>query len=110
MIIADRLATNGVEYEYEHPFTGHDGSVRYPDFTIEDAATGELYLWEHLGMLGDPHYAEAWERKREWYATSGVLPLVQGGGPKGTLVTTEDDERGGIDSAAIDELIRGLGN
>ncbi len=80
------------------------------DFTIEDAATGELYLWEHLGMLGDPHYAEAWERKREWYATSGVLPLVQGGGPNGALVTTEDDERGGIDSAAIDELIRGLGN
>ncbi len=109
VVVADRLAANRVEYEYERPFTGHDGSVRYPDFTIEDAATGELYLWEHLGLLGDPHYASAWERKREWYAASGILLLGEGGGPNGTLVTTRDDERGGIDSAAIDELVRQLG-
>lgn len=108
VVIADRLHHNRVEYDYERPFPGHDGSVRYPDFTIEDAATGDLYLWEHLGMLGDPHYARAWERKRQWYADSGVLPLMAGGGPNGTLITTQDDERGGIDSAAIDELVRQL--
>ena len=26
-------------------FRGHDGSLRLPDFTIEDAATGETYIW-----------------------------------------------------------------
>src|SRR5690606_5721487 len=47
VIIADALAGAGVDFEYELPFSGHDGTIRLPDFTIEDAATGDLFIWEH---------------------------------------------------------------
>ena len=103
VIIADALSAAGVEFAYEKEFPGHDGSIRLPDFTIEDAATGETYIWEHLGMLSNPQYARAWERKQAWYAASGV---ERGGGDVATLIVTTDDERGGIDSAEVQKQIR----
>ena len=103
VIIADALSAAGVEFAYEREFRGHDGSLRLPDFTIEDAATGETYIWEHLGMLSNPQYARAWERKEAWYAASGV---EEDGGDIATLIVTKDDERGGIDSAEVQAKVR----
>ena len=103
MIIANTLSASGVEFAYEKEFRGHDGSLRLPDFTIDDAATGETYIWEHLGMLSNPQYARAWARKRAWYAASGV---EGGGGKVATLIVTTDDERGGIDSAEVQAKVR----
>ena len=98
LIVADALSAAGIEFAYEKEFRGYDGSPRFPDFTIEDAATGDTYLWEHLGMLANPQYARAWERKRAWYRASGV---EEGGGEVATLIVTKDDEHGGIDSAEV---------
>jgi hypothetical protein len=70
---------------------------------MEDPASGETIIWEHLGMLSVPSYAESWKRKLAWYAEQGVLP---GGGPNGTLVTSEDAPGGALDSRALDEQIR----
>jgi hypothetical protein len=103
VIIADALSAAGVEFAYEKEFLGHDGSLRLPDFTIVDAATGESYIWEHLGMLSNPQYAQAWERKQAWYAASGV---EGGGGDTATLIVTTDDERGGIDSAEVQAKVQ----
>ena len=103
VIIADALSAADVEFAYERTFRGHDGSLRLPDFTIEDAATGETYIWEHLGMLSNPQYAHAWERKQAWYAASGV---EEGGGDVATLIITKDDERGGIDSAQVQAKVQ----
>jgi hypothetical protein len=107
VVIADLLSMHGIDFAYEQPFLGSDNTHRLPDFTIEDSATGELYLWEHLGMLAVSSYASAWERKKTWYAGQGVLPIESGGGRAGSLIVTADDERGGIDSQAIDALIGG---
>ncbi|MGW5752233.1 hypothetical protein [Nocardia rhamnosiphila] len=41
--------------------------MRSPDFTIE-TVLGDLVIWEHLGMLDDPHYAQKWASKKSWYA------------------------------------------
>jgi hypothetical protein len=106
VVIADLLSMHGIDFAYEQPFVGIDNTHRLPDFTIEDAATGELHLWEHLGMLAVPSYARAWDRKKDWYAAQGVLPVESGGGRNGSLIVTTDDERGGIDSQAIEALIR----
>lgn len=105
VIIADALTAAGIEFAYERPFTGYDGTIRLPDFVIEDAATGETYLWEHLGMLANPQYARAWERKKDWYAASGV---EEGGGEVATLIVTTDDDRGGIDSAEVRAKVAAL--
>ncbi len=98
VIVADALTAAGVEFDYEKQFMGRDDTIRIPDFTIEDAATGEIYIWEHLGMLTDPGYADAWQRKKQWYADNGV---EEGGGEFAKLIVTQDDERGGIDSSEV---------
>ena len=60
-------------------------------------------------MLGDAGYRSRWEAKLALYARAGILPHEQGGGPKGTLVITRDDERGGISSQHIERIIHDVG-
>ncbi len=112
-LIAELLHARGIEYTYERRLTASDGSIRYPDFTIDDEETGLTIYWEHLGLLHDTVYAERWQRKLQWYATQGILPADdqhRHGGANGLLVWTRDDEHGGIDnrliSAMIDQLFR----
>lgn len=76
-------------WAYEQPLRGPDGAIRYPDFTIQ-TYDGRTVYWEHLGMLDDPTYAAAWERKRTWYSDQGILPADAGGGPNGLLMWTSD--------------------
>ena len=106
VIIANLLHDLGISYTYEQAFTGKDGSVRYPDFTIEDAETGRRVYLEHLGMLSEPVYQRRWLAKLEWYRSQGVMPEDEGEGDEGILVTTT--EVNGIDSAAIENKLRAL--
>ena len=104
VIIADHLANSGLEYSYERELT-LDGVTRYPDFTIEDAESGEIFYWEHCGMLHVPSYKQRWEEKLAWYKTHNILPYEDGGGSKGTLIITRDESNGSIDSAHIKQII-----
>lgn len=112
VIIADKLFARGIDYAYESPLTFADGIERFPDFTVVDDMTGRRFYWEHLGMLDKPGYAERWARKLVAYRASGVLPVEEGHGPQGTLITTRDDPGGALDSTkiakVIDEVIRGV--
>ena len=107
VIIANLLHANRVNYQYEAPLEV-DSLIKYPDFTIEDDDTGEMYYWEHLGMLSDYNYRQRWNKKLMWYREQGILPIDEGNGSRGTLITTEDSEDGGIDSEAVSQLINNL--
>ena len=107
VIIANLLHAKGVEYRYEEPLE-IDGVTKYPDFTIEDDNTGETYYWEHLGLLSDEGYRQRWSEKVDWLKAHDIFPIAEGGGPKGTLVTTQDSSDGGIDSAAFARLVEDL--
>ena len=49
------------------------GSVRYPDFTIDDAETGQrLYLMNTSACLMSQATDERWDKKRAWYHEHGV--------------------------------------
>ena len=106
MIIADLLFSKQIDFQYERALVATDGSWRSPDFTIDDDTTGRTIYWEHLGMLQRPSYRRKWATKLAWYRSHGVLPFKEGGGPDGTLVTTEDGEDGSISSADIEALRR----
>ena len=54
-------------------------------------------------MLSNPDYAAAWERKKAWYNANGV---AEDGTGDVTLIVTTDDQRGGIDSAVVADIIR----
>jgi len=70
--------------------------------------------WHDSGCAGTvcrrpkPHeaaYRRRWEEELVWYRGQGVLPIEEGGGPKGTLIVTGDQPDGGIDSQSIAALI-----
>lgn len=104
VIVYDRFVANGLEPIYEKELK-IGGETRYPDFTIDDEESGITYYWEHCGMLHVPEYRKRWEAKLKLYRSNGLLPHEEGGGSVGTLIVTRDDEKGGISSQKIDELI-----
>ena len=103
-IIADKLHAAGVDYMYEHPLK-LNGYERFPDFTIVDDDSGEVWYWEHNGMLSDKEYAARWERKLKAYKENGILPLEDGGGENGPLIVTEEREGHGLDADEIKKYI-----
>ncbi|HEY5870036.1 MAG TPA: ATP-dependent RecD-like DNA helicase [Candidatus Tectomicrobia bacterium] len=76
LAIANYLHGRGLPYYYIRPFTAVDGGrTLYPDFTfIKDS--GDLILWEHLGMLDQAGYRSGWDWKRAWYQRHGFIEGV----------------------------------
>jgi hypothetical protein len=93
-IIANILFHMELDYRYEYPIEGALRSgIRRPDFVFLDE-NGHPILWEHLGMLSDPAYAQRWQVKLQWYEENG---FSEGD----NLFVTQDDEQGGMDSREI---------
>ena len=103
LLIAEALDKFDVAFKYEDSLKFGD-SVRYPDFTID--VFGRTVYWEHLGMLRVKRYREAWNRKLEWYKRNGILPAGDGNDAEQVLVTTRDDDKGGLDMGQIEKLIK----
>ncbi|MBN1460255.1 MAG: AAA family ATPase [Armatimonadetes bacterium] len=97
VIVADVLDALGISYNYEQPlYSRRDPrDFRLPDFTI--SYEGDVYYWEHLGMLNAPSYREAWDRKKKWYEENGYVDR---------LITSEDGPDGSIDAAMIQQIAR----
>lgn len=66
-------------------------------------------------MLTVPAYRKGWERKRCWYEERMGIPIVGPSAASGRedaepnpplVITSRDDERGGIDQAEIEGLAR----
>ena len=93
VIIANLLHERGIPFRYELPLSAPDGTLRLPDFTI--AVRGRTYYWEHLGLLDQSQYADAWKQKKAWY--DKWFP--------GQLLTTEE---GAHLSKSASELIAGI--
>ena len=73
--IATALYERGIPYHYEeyHYF----GNTRLgPDFTIRHPETGELYIWEHFGIIDKENYQEEFLFKIPLYLKAGYYPGV----------------------------------
>jgi hypothetical protein len=104
-----------IDWKYEEPLFHPDDprDYRLPDFTIGFA--GDIYYWEHLGMLSLPAYREGWERKRRWYEERMGIPVVGPGAVPGRevepgvsplVITSRDGDDGSIDQQRIEALAR----
>lgn len=110
LLIYQRLIDNNLNPLYEKKLTIKEVE-KLPDFTIENEESGEVYYWEHCGMLFDNEYKQRWEEKYQWYKENDIL---EGGGSNGTLIVTEDKAfemedgsvRGAISVKEIDEIIK----
>ena len=112
LLIYQRLIDKKLTPLYEKKLTIKEVE-KLPDFTIENDDTGEVYYWEHCGMMYDKEYKQRWEEKYQWYRENKILPFEEGGGKNGTLIITEDKAfqvedgsiRGAISVKEIDEII-----
>lgn len=97
VVVADILDGLEISYQYEQPlFSRSDPKdFRLPDFTA--SFEGDVFYWEHLGMLSVPSYREAWERKRGWYEDNCYADR---------LITSEDGPDGSIDATRIESIAR----
>ena len=105
LAIAEKLIAMGVPYVYEQPLAIGD-RTRWPDFTIEDDASGITYYWEHLGLLSDPAYAKRWAAKRAAYLADGVKPIGENDGCQRILIETRETEGSGLDMLEIERLAK----
>ena len=76
-LIADRLFAAGIPYRYEQLLQFEHGfeTIRYyPDFTILNKRTHEVFYWEHLGLLGNSDYCRDNLKKLDDYMSFGIIP------------------------------------
>lgn len=90
VIIANLLHEREINFWYEKPLLAPDGTLYLPDFTIQHR--GELYFWEHLGLLSKPEYREHWDEKKAWYDMHF---------PNRLIVTTESAD---LSKSAVHEI------
>ena len=103
VIIADRLFSAGIPYHYEQRLDledEHFNTIKYyPDFTILNKRTREIYYWEHLGNLGDPDYCFKNLTKLEHYSDNGILLGKN-------LILTFESQNKPLYTANVDRLIK----
>lgn len=117
LLIYQRLIDNKLDPIYEKKLVIKEVE-KLPDFTIENEDTGEVYYWEHCGMLYDDEYTRRWKEKYQWYIENDILPFENGGGKNGILIVTEDKPfeladgsvRGALSVKDIDELLEKIFN
>lgn len=91
------LHLNKIPYRYECVLT--IGNTRfYPDFTIRHPETGELFYWEHFGLMDDPTYYKNVFSKLNTYASIGIIPNIN-------LITTYETAKHPLSSDVVEKLI-----
>lgn len=97
VLISMALYTNKIPYRYECELT-LGNVVIYPDFTIRHPRTGEVFYWEHFGMMDVPQYAKSAADKIMLYTQNQIYPDEK-------LITTYETKEQPIDTGKIQKLI-----
>lgn len=74
-IIDMLLYINKIPFRYECALP-LNGTIFYPDFTIKHPLTGDLFYWEHFGMMDDPEYSNNALKKLHRYINNGIIPNI----------------------------------
>lgn len=98
MLIDMALYTNKIPFRYECELQLGD-SIIYPDFTIRHPKTGEMYYWEHFGMMDDMFYIKNACAKVQLYATHGITPGIH-------LIMTFETQKNPLSMDKINGLIK----
>lgn len=74
-IIDKTLSVCGIPFRYEEKVI-LGGIALYPDFTIRHPRTGQVYYWEHMGMMDHSEYVDHACQKIKIYCENGIIPTV----------------------------------
>lgn len=95
-LIAETLYRYGIPFHYDEEIMLGESQFA-PDFTFEDA-DGQLFFWEHMGMMERENYATRNFRKLANYRANGILP-------GGRLLLSFDGD-GTINMGTVDAIIK----
>jgi len=97
-VLIDRtLYINKIPFRYECELQLGD-TIIYPDFTIRHPRTGEVYYWEHFGMMDDMFYIKNACTKIQLYAAHGITPGIY-------LIMTFETQKNPLSLDKIDGII-----
>lgn len=71
----------------------------YPDFTICHPITGEIFYWEHFGLMDDVSYSQKAFSKLQLYTSNGIIPSVN-------LITTYETKINPLSEKMVEEIIK----
>lgn len=91
------LNKNNIPFRYEEKLTLF-GVTMYPDFTIRHPANGDLYYWEHFGMMDDEEYLNHACQKIGTYCMGGIIPSVN-------LITTYETKKYPLSLEKVEQVI-----
>lgn len=95
--IYNRLCNEKLSFLYEMPWK-FNGYMVEPDFTVLSRKTGQLIIWEHLGLLSSPDYVQRTQWKLRLYQNAGFIL-------GDNLILSTDTEENGIDTSEIRRII-----
>lgn len=95
--IVSRLYEKRIPFRYECALELGD-QVIFPDFTMKHPVTGEVYYWEHLGMMEEPKYQRRFLYKMQLYTENNIFPGIN------LILTSETLERP-LDFGEVDRLL-----
>ena len=91
------LYKNQIPFRYEAALSVGD-SIFYPDFTIRHPHTGEIYYWEHFGMMDIPDYSKKAFSKLQRYSCFGIISGIQ-------LITTYETKDAPLSPELVENLV-----
>lgn len=74
-MIVKLLKQYNIPYRYECELVLNDITL-YPDFMIRHPKSGELFLWEHFGLLDNLSYLKNMHTKMQTYTSNDFLPGI----------------------------------
>ena len=96
-MIASYLYTKKIPFRYECALRCGE-TVFYPDFTIRHPKTGQLFYWEHFGLMDDVDYSKKAYSKLQTYTSHGIIPTIQ-------LITTYETKEHPLSIEAVEEIV-----
>ena len=70
------LLVNKIPFRYECALHLGETTI-FPDFTIRHPITGDIFYWEHFGLMDNPSYFNNAFSKLQLYANYGIIPSIQ---------------------------------
>lgn len=91
------LYKNKIPFRYECPLE-LDGIIMYPDFTIRHPETGQIYYWEHFGLMDNSSYSKSACSKLQLYISNGIIPSIQ-------LITTYETKDHPLNAEDVENIV-----
>lgn len=92
------LYMNKIPFRYECLLQLGDITL-FPDFTIRHPETGNVYYWEHFGLMDRTDYSQKAFSKLQLYTTHGIIPSIR-------LITTYETKDHPLNADLVQKIIR----